>query len=142
MSWGNYLISFQQVLNSLTFQGLKLFNVLNLEQSFLHYDDCCTEKLEEHEIDALNKFVEESSKLNWIERSSWYYIYCYVAHKKKTMIMNTNEIESKTKWEFLTNMTKGEITGASYNGVMVAYNCIASKSMNFICCKSCSKMHF
>ena len=64
-SGGNYHISVQQMLTSLTIQRLKLFNVLNLKQnSSHHHDSCSTESLGEHEAGALNKLIEKFSKVN------------------------------------------------------------------------------
>ena len=57
LSERNYHNSIQLVLNSLTFQRLRLFNVLNLEESSAHQVDFCVKNLEEHEIVALNTCV-------------------------------------------------------------------------------------
>ena len=60
LSGRNYCIVIQQVINNLTFQRLKLFNVLTLEESSSnHHDSCCAKILEEHEIDGPNIFIEE-----------------------------------------------------------------------------------
>ena len=70
LSVRNYHISVQHVLNNLTFLRLRLFNMLNLEQSSAHHTDCCEVNLEEHEIVALNTCVEESLWLDETEHSS------------------------------------------------------------------------
>ena len=82
---------------------------MHLEQSTSHHHDCCTESLGEHEINALNTCIEESSKVNVIERNSLYCICHYVAHKEKNMIMDPNEIGSENESEFLRNVTRGKL---------------------------------
>lgn len=60
----------------------------------------------EHETDALNTYIEESSKLNKIKRSSLNCICGYVAHKEKNIIMDLKDIGSKNKSELLRNATR------------------------------------
>lgn len=60
LSGRNYCVLLQQVINNLTFQKLKLFNVLTLEESSSnHHDSSCAKILKEHEIDDPNTFIEE-----------------------------------------------------------------------------------
>ena len=70
LSVRNYHISVQHVLNNLTFLRLRLFNVLNLENSSAYHIDCCAVNLEEHVIVAVNTCVEESLWLDETEHSS------------------------------------------------------------------------
>ena len=56
-------------------KDLKLFHVLSLKQS-LYIMITCTESLEEHERDSLNKRVGEFFTLNEKERSSLYSTTC------------------------------------------------------------------
>ena len=104
LSVGNYHILVQQVLNCLNFQRLKLFNIFTLKQSSWHHrDSCCTEWLREHEIDALNRCIEESSNFNEIERSALYYMWLR-SSQWKNIIINPKWLKVKANenfWEML-----------------------------------------
>ena len=103
----SYDILAQQISNNVAFQRFKLFNKLNQKRSSSHhYDSYCIEILGEHENDALNECIEESSKLNEIERSSLYYICGYVAHKQKNMNKDPNQIGSKNELESQRHVTR------------------------------------
>ena len=100
----------QQVFNSFNLQKLKLFNVLNVERNSNHVSaECCAENLSENEIELLNSCFENSVSLLESERSSLYYICGYVAHKEKSMIMDTKEIENNSNSEFTKMVSRGKL---------------------------------
>ena len=72
---GNYYISVQQVINGLSLQKLKLFDKLEVESKNDHVnDECCTSRLNEHEIEMLDACFDNSSKLCEAEKSNVYYV--------------------------------------------------------------------
>ena len=75
-SVGNYYISYEQVLSSLTLRRLKLFDHLNLPYSNEHEKDgCCLRELKDDEIELLDSCLEITDKtFTEKERSSLYYI--------------------------------------------------------------------
>ena len=77
-SGGNYFISTEQVVSSLSMQRLKLYNQLGIQQSDDNEEisSCCTQDLQsnDEDIELVENCYEESSNLNDEERSSLYYI--------------------------------------------------------------------
>ena len=84
LSGGNYFISAEQVICSLSMQRLKLYNKLNLHQSDDVNNDCCAQDLQTNaeDIELVDSSFTDSSHLNDEERSTLYYISGYVALKK------------------------------------------------------------
>ena len=80
---GCYYISFQQVMNSLTLQRLKLFDKLEINSVHVK-KDCCSAPLNNEEMEMLDECFELVGSLTEIERSSLYFITGYVA-KKETL---------------------------------------------------------
>ena len=72
---GNYHISFDQVLNGLRLQRLKLFKKLNFELSSLHTEDeCCTSDFTEQELECFYECFEKVNALTDVERATATYI--------------------------------------------------------------------
>lgn len=86
---GNYLISVEQVLSSLSLQRLKLFHNMDFETTNIdQVEDCCKENLlnNEDDFELIENCFEESSNLNDSERSTLYYICGYITHKEKLIV--------------------------------------------------------
>lgn len=84
-SGGNYLISVEQVLNSLSLQRLKLYHKLHAESGVTSNENaCCNGKLEDKDLDIeiLERCFDDASHLSESERSTLYFISGYVAFKE------------------------------------------------------------
>ena len=71
-SGGDYFITCEQVVNSLSMQRLKLYNKLDIQQSNDVERPCCLEDLEscDDDIELVDNSFSESSRLNEEERST------------------------------------------------------------------------
>ena len=109
---GNYYISVQQVINGLSLQKLKLFDKLEVESKNDHInDECCTSRLNEHEVEMLDACFDNSSKLCEAEKSNVYYVSGYVAAKERLSI-KTDEVEEKDRKysEFTSLVSRGKLS--------------------------------
>ena len=80
-SGGNFYISYEQIISSMTLRRIKLFDKLDMPSSNDHFnDECCNRDLTDKEIDVLDK-IPSSSDLSEVESSTLYYISGYVASK-------------------------------------------------------------
>ena len=109
-SGGNYLISAEQVINSLQLQRIKLFSKLNIHIEDDNIDnDCCSLDLKESESDLelIEKSFEGASALNTTEKS----ILCgYVAHKEEIVCVDENEQASlPPESEFTIKLYRGKL---------------------------------
>ena len=79
----NFYISIDQVLPSLRLQHLKLFTKLSSDPANIHESEsCCKTSLAETKPDCLDNCFEMSSKLTESKKSTFYYIWEYITHKK------------------------------------------------------------
>ena len=110
---GNYFISTEQVLSSLSMQRLKLYNKLDIQQSEdANITACCSQDLASSDADLqlIDNCYMESSNLNDDERSCLYYISGYVAHKEG-LGTHTNELNScSVESEFLQNISRSKLS--------------------------------
>ena len=113
-SGGNYLISVEQVLSSLSLQRLKLFHKLDFETTNIdQVEDCCKENLlnNEDDIELIENCFEESSNLNDSERSTLYYICGYITHKEKLIVTDALiPSDSLPASEFTTLVSRGKLS--------------------------------
>ena len=74
-SGGNYFITCEQVVNSLSLQRLKLYHKLDIQQSDDVERTCCLRDLESNDddIELVDNCFIESSRLNENERSTLYH---------------------------------------------------------------------
>ena len=80
-SGGNYHISYEQIISSMTLQRLKLFDTLDMPYSNEHtQDSCCSSELDNDEIELLDA-VPCLEDLEEIETSTLYYICGYISMK-------------------------------------------------------------
>ena len=112
LSGGNYHISMQQVLSSLSFQRLKLFHKLQCESSSKHEgENCCLEELSEEDWDNVATCFQRTSSLSDNEKSTFYYISGYVAKKDNIIVEDDLFSESETpESEFLHLVSRGKLT--------------------------------
>ena len=109
MSGGNYIISVEQVMSSLTLRRVKLYHKLELEDT-----NCCKGKLadKDKDIELVDDCFEETSNLSESERAILYYISGYVAFKEnigKEAIEEGMEDES----EFTKLVSRGKLSYSS-----------------------------
>lgn len=106
-SGGNYHISYEQILSSMTLQRLKLFDILELPYSNEHTrDSCCSTELCDNEIDLLD-VIPSLEDLEEIERSTLYYICGYVS-MKINIGLDAPVVDSNIS-EFTTNVSRGAL---------------------------------
>ena len=108
LSGGNYHISMQQVLSSLSFQRVK-FNKLQCESSSKHEsEDCCKEDLSEEVWEHIESCFQKTSTLTDIEKST--YLFCYYKCVDKVCIKELlkgfTEIYNLTGFNFEGKQTK------------------------------------
>ena len=106
-SGGNYHISYEQILSSMTLQRLKLFDILELPYSNEHTrDSCCSTELYDNEIYLLD-VIPSLEDLEEIERSTLYYICGYVS-MKINIGLDAPVVDSNIS-EFTTNVSRGAL---------------------------------
>ena len=84
-SGGNYFISVEQVLSSLSLQRFKLYHQLHIEKSDIIVENvCCISNVEDkdEDIELVESCFKESSNLSDSECSTLYFISGYVAYKE------------------------------------------------------------
>ena len=96
LSGGNYHISMQQVLSSLSFQRLKLFHKLQCESSSKHEGENCLEELSEEDWDNVATCFQRTSSLSDNEKSTFNYISGYVAKKDNIIVEDDLFSDSET----------------------------------------------
>ena len=103
-SGGNYHISYEQILNSMSLQRLKLFERLNLPYSKEHARAiCCSSDLDDKEIDLLDAIP--SAELTEVETSTLYFICGYIS-MKTNIGLEAPEVHSSVS-EFTTKVSRG-----------------------------------
>ena len=114
-SGGNYYISYEQVLSSLTLRRLKLFDHLNLPYSNEHKkDSCCLRDLNDDEIELLDSCFEITDKtFTEKERSSLHYISGYVAKKLNIGLAAPSDHVDPNTSEFTENVSRGYLSHPS-----------------------------
>ena len=71
-------------MNSLSLQRLKLFDKLEIEYKSAHVtEDCCSESLNNKEVEMLDECVDLVSTLTDVEKSSLYYIAGYLCSERE-----------------------------------------------------------
>ena len=111
-SGGNYLISAEQVINSLRLQRIKLYNKLDIDgEKNLIENDCCEDPIvSEEDFLLIEKSFEGASDLNEIEKTTLYYICGYVTFKEKIVCEDENESTSfPPESEFTINLSRGKL---------------------------------
>ena len=97
-SGGNYHISYEQILNSMSLQRLKLFDRLNLPYSKEHARAiCCSSDLDDKEIDLLDAIP--SAELTEVETSTLYFICGYISMKTNIGLEAPEVHSSMIVWE-------------------------------------------
>ena len=106
-SGGNYHISYEQILSSMTLQRLKLFDKLDLAYSNEHtLATCCSSELDDKEIDLLD-VVPSLADLEEVETSTLYYICGYIS-MKTNIGLDAPEVAS-TISEFTAKVSRGAL---------------------------------
>ena len=93
-SGGNFLISSEQVINSVKLQRIKLYAKLDIQTDGDDIvDDCCLCDLQdrEHDLELIEGCFEDSASLTLTEKSTLYYICGYVAYKENIVCLDTND---------------------------------------------------
>jgi hypothetical protein len=109
-SGGNYFISVEQVVSSLSMQRLKLYDKLEIQQSNkVDITSCCSSDLESNDddLELVESSFSNASSLNDEERSTLYYISGYVAFKEGLGIIEAPKIIDS---EFLENVSRGKLS--------------------------------
>ena len=102
-------MSAQHVQNCLKLQRIKLFSRLRNEVFLEHTEnECCKQSLNDQELEELDNCFEGASDLSEIERSSLYYIYCYVCHKEDLETAPAPSFDLPES-EFTTNVSRGNL---------------------------------
>ena len=106
-SGGNYHISYEQIISSMTLQRLKLFDTLDMPYSNEHtQDSCCSSELDNDEIELLDA-VPCLEDLEEIETSTVYYICGYIS-MKIDIGLDAPTVESSVS-EFTTKVSRGAL---------------------------------
>ena len=111
-SGGNYLISAEQVINSLHLQRIKLYSKLDIDGEKVSIEnDCCGDSVEsETDLSLVEQSFEAASNLNQTERTTLYYICGYVAFKENIICEDENEKSSlPPESEFTINLSRGKL---------------------------------
>ena len=112
-SGGNFLISAEQVFNSLKLQRIKLFSKLDIYvENDDVIDDCCMLNLKDSESDLelIESCFEEASTLNVIEKSTLYYICGSVARKEGIVCTDAGDVVSlPPESEFTLTLSRGKL---------------------------------
>ena len=107
---GCYYISLQQIMNSLSLQRLKLFDKLEIESKSAHVtEDCCSESLNNEEVEMLDECFDLASTLTEVEKSSLYYIAGYVAAKENLSVSDESDNQHPNS-EFTTLLSRGKLS--------------------------------
>ena len=121
LNGGNYYMSAEHCQNCLKLQRLKLYSRLENDISIDHTaSECCSQPLNEEELDNLDNF-SEASKLNEIERSSLYYISGYICHKEQLQSEPAPTYDIAAS-EFTTNVSRGKLSHPLQ--ISIIYQCI------------------
>ena len=137
-SGGNYYISTEQVFSSLSLQRLKLYKILEIEQSSCPENVCCTQGLSasDEDIELVETCFTIASSLNDNERSTLYYISGYVAFKESIGIDSDEKFpEIPVEGEFLELVSRGKLSHPPddlYDLSMYYYSFFKSRSQK--CC--------
>ena len=110
-SGGDYFITCEQVISSLSMQRLKLYNTLEIQKSNDIDRPCCLDDLEcnDEDIELVDCCFSDASDLNEEERSTLYYISGYVAYEEGIGASgpeNRNLADS----EFLCHVSRGKLS--------------------------------
>ena len=111
-SGGNYLISAEQVANSLKLQRIKLFSKLDIHITDDDIDDdCCSFdlKVSESDLELIENCFEEASNLNNTEKSILYYICGYVTQEGIICSDADEVISLPQESEFTQNLSRGKL---------------------------------
>ena len=113
---GDYYIAYEQVLNCLSLQRLKLYSKLEITQSSTPELPCCTQDLRsnDEDIELVETSFDNASSINEDERSALYYIAGYVAFKEDLGVdLSENDPEISpipTEGEFLELVSRGKLS--------------------------------
>ena len=135
LAGGNYNISHAEILNGLSLRRLKLFQLLDVEQSFEHsLSLCCSVGLSEEELEIVDDCISDPDKLTEVENSTLFYIAGYVSFKESIKSdAPTTEITEFS--EFTEMVSRGKLSYPPSNLVALS-KCIYSCYKIFD--KSCS----
>ena len=109
-SGGNYFISVEQVISSLSLQRLKLYHQLGIERSDEIVENiCCVSNLEDRDeyIELVESSFEESWNLTETELSTLYFISGYVANKEKIGVIYETQCPAS---EFTELVSRGGLS--------------------------------
>lgn len=83
-SGGNFLISAEQVVNSIKLRRLKLYAKLDLERYDSTDEDCCQSGLVDYdsELETIEQCFDEASTLTAEEKAALYFICGYICKKE------------------------------------------------------------
>ena len=113
LSGGNYHISCEQVISSLSLRRMKLYHKLELgEVESITETYCCTQSLEDRDedIDLLDSCFAMATDLNDEERSSVYYISGYITFKEDMpSVTDIESIECAVGSEFTDLVSRGKL---------------------------------
>ena len=114
LSGGNYLISVEQVLSSLTLRRLKLYHKLDIDPSLLSSSEnvCCKGNLEDkdHDLELVDNSFSLASNVTEAELASLYYISGYVTYKENLETdVDESLSELPTESEFTTMLSRGKL---------------------------------
>ena len=112
-SGGNYLISVEQVLSSLSLRRLKLYHKLEVDPDLLSSAEnfCCKGSLEDkdHDLELLDDCFSEASNLTEAEISTLYYISGYVTYKEDLETASGNLADLPPGSEFTNMLSRGKL---------------------------------
>ena len=111
MCGGNFFISVEQIQFCLNLRTIKLFDILDIEPTDDHQEECCLEDLNDSDADLeliVDCFVK-CSNLTKEEKSILYYICGYVAKKEKLPAIGECPA-LKEQSEFTTLVSRGKLT--------------------------------
>ena len=111
LSDGNYLVSVEQVISSLSLRRLKLYHKLHVdtEEMVSNENVCCSVDLSDkvEDIETLDYCFSEASNVSGSERSSLYFICGYVTFKE--ILVGADVIEHSDESEFTELVSRGKL---------------------------------
>ena len=110
-SGGNYFISVDQVISSLSLERIKLFNKLDIAREENRRGNCCAmdKSTSVDDLFILDECFEDTSNLTCIEKSSLYYICGYIT-KKQLMQSSVESADAIPESEFTQLVSRGKLS--------------------------------
>ena len=112
-SVGNYFISVDQVISSLSLERIKLFNKFDIAREENRRRNCCAmdKSMSANDLFILDECSEDTSILTCIEKSTLHYLSGYIT-KKQRMPSSVESADAIPESEFIQLVSRGKLSHA------------------------------